>query len=168
LPSSPANAAAAIRKSTIWMSASPNRTLPHRKILLPATIPHVTTRRALAMIAVRAGIVVTVEVIGEMIEVVIVAEAGVVDALAAVAVVAAAAAEAVVPRHKADAICPLRNTPRRKVIAIPVGVLKIAALTTASPVRLRRQRQHWRTISFCRASHSPSIVPVPFRLPSCP
>lgn len=121
----------------------------------------------MATIAVLAGIAaVTVEVIEVMIAAVIVAAAGVVDALAAVAVAAAAAAEAVVPRHKADAISLLRNTPRRKVIAIRVVDLKVAVPATASPVRLRRQRR--KTISFCRASHSQSIVPVPFRFPSCP
>jgi hypothetical protein len=127
-----------------------------------------------AAIAVMIGV--TTEVVTA---VATVAVADAVDALADVVVAAAAAVEVVQEDRniRAVATCLLRNTLRHKVIvSLAVVVLKTAVVTTeatkiAAPTTVlpalpwRRCRT---TISFCRASHWPSIAPGPLRLRSCP
>lgn len=128
-----------------------------------------------------APVVVTAEVIGVVIAVTIeaviavvtAAVAGAGGALAGVAVApAAAVVEAVEEdRHRVDAICLLRNTLRRRVIAIHVRgltiapVLKIAAPPTVQPAAGPR-RLCMRTISFCQASLLRSIARAPWLLRS--
>ena len=131
-----------------------------------------------------APVVPTEEAIAAMIEVATevtiaaetVAVVGAGAVLAGVAVAAAAAVVAVEEdRRRVGAICLLRSTLRHKVIVIHAVVLKIAVVTIAAAIAAPTTVlpappwRRWRTtISFSRASRSPSIARDQCRLPSSP
>lgn len=119
------------RKPPNLMSASPSRTLPHRRILPPATIPRAVIRRAAGVTAARIG-----AATGEGIVAIGVETAAAIEAADAVdvgaVVVPEAVAAVVITTARGDEICLPRNMPRLKVNAI-LAATTIAARTIVSP-----------------------------------